>query len=102
MNDFTKDELEELHGGIGWMYSEQTGCVDDDIENNWLLLRDKIQSLIDNYCDHENLDAYDLFLPKVGAILTDEKKSGPDKLQLIKNLYLRTVWPEKVENQNDN
>jgi len=61
----------------------------------------RIQSMIDNYCEHDNLDGYDLFLPKVGAILTDEKKSEQNKLQLIKNLYLRTVWPEKVESQND-
>lgn len=41
MNNFTKDELEEL------MYAVNFVGADDGS------LRDKLQSMIDNYCEHE-------------------------------------------------
>lgn len=55
MNDFTKEELEEMRAGVGWMYSEQIGCVGDNIIQMWSDLENKLQSLIDNYCFHEDL-----------------------------------------------
>ncbi len=46
MNDFTKKELEKLRYAItNYDYS------DDDLNN-------KIQSLIDNYCEHEFTEWY--------------------------------------------
>jgi uncharacterized protein with PIN domain len=45
MNDFTKEELYDL----------QSVC---DVCNNPLML--KIQSMIDNYCEHKNKQFYEL------------------------------------------
>ena len=45
MSDFTKDELENM-----W------NCVDlyiNDVDHPYQHLLDKLQSMIDNYCDHE-------------------------------------------------
>ena len=46
MNDFTKDELEYLHEMIGSI-SIAGHPIDDEA------LKSKIQSMIDNYCEHE-------------------------------------------------
>lgn len=47
MNDFTKEELEQIF----------TSCAQHALEG-WAnispLLLEKIQSMIDNYCEHEN------------------------------------------------
>ncbi len=48
MNDFTKEELETLKIGLGH--------VEDRSAENEDTLRKKIQSLIDNYCEHQSLD----------------------------------------------
>ncbi len=42
MNDFTKEELENILNGNVWHYP-----------HTYQSLRDKIQSLIHNYCEHE-------------------------------------------------
>ena len=46
MNDFTKEELQDLLSTIGAVrvYTD-TPCWDEELFN-------KIQSMIDNYCDH--------------------------------------------------
>lgn len=44
MNDFTKEELLEIHDGIDDFWRMKP-------ENKMLLA--KIQSMIDNYCEHE-------------------------------------------------
>jgi hypothetical protein len=46
MNDFTKEELENIHNSIVMMVNLH------DAPDEFFDLRDKIQSLIDNYCDH--------------------------------------------------
>ncbi len=46
MNDFTKEELIEIYWKFEHYYDELEGLV----EENPLML--KIQSLIDNYCEH--------------------------------------------------
>ncbi len=51
MNDFTKEELKELNNGLGWAISEGGDC------NLTHLLRDKLQNMIDNYCEHEWINA---------------------------------------------
>ncbi len=52
MNDFTKEELEDIVGLIelacDFMIDRGIGLCDSDIE-----LKKKIQSLIDNDCEHE-------------------------------------------------
>jgi hypothetical protein len=51
MNDFTKEELEEI---IEWMYeaeAEHSVHAEKVLEHNPLYR--KIQSMIDNYCDHK-------------------------------------------------
>jgi hypothetical protein len=51
MNDFTKEDLSLLKNGIQYL-SDRTSLSDGylSIHN---ALESKIQSLIDNYCDHE-------------------------------------------------
>ncbi len=45
MNDFTKEELEEIVESFDWIESETSW--------DWKHpLRNKIQSMIDNYCEH--------------------------------------------------
>ena len=57
MNDFTKDELETL---FTVMDDNKNDCGHDDE------LIDKLQSLIENYCEHEwRTSGYDaLYCPK--------------------------------------
>ena len=94
MNDFTKENLNDLNVLLClWVvkHPEDIGTRE---------LQKKIQSMIDNYCEQESIDELDLFLPRVGAILTDEKISIISKLYLIKELYLKTVWPDKYGKEN--
>ena len=46
-NDFTKEELENLHW-YTYMYHHNAGIIQPE------LFLDKLQSLIDNYCEHKN------------------------------------------------
>ena len=46
MNDFTKDELEYLYQAI----YERPNTITEKMDS----MRDKIQSMIDNYCEHEH------------------------------------------------
>jgi len=47
MNDFTKEELEDIRNSLGiWIRSENAN------PQSIISLRDKIQSMIDNYCEH--------------------------------------------------
>jgi len=48
MNDFTKDELRNISDAI--LYSELMESRKDSL----IPIRDKIQSMIDNYCEHES------------------------------------------------
>jgi hypothetical protein len=47
MNDFTKEELEEIAHNFG-----EIRAWSDTLERSWPLL-DKIQSMIDSYCEHD-------------------------------------------------
>ena len=47
MNDFTKEQLEEILDGLDDYWRLQP-------ENS--IIMDKIQSLIDNYCDHKKIE----------------------------------------------
>ena len=47
MNDFTKDELEYLEEAVKFHIEE------DYQQNPALSVLDKLQSMIDNYCEHE-------------------------------------------------
>lgn len=50
MNEFTKEELEQLSIDMtaNILKFGRNGCSEE-----YIALRDKIQSMIDNYCDHE-------------------------------------------------
>ena len=48
MNDFTKYELHSLLWAIGYVRERTNNCGD-----TMRALKPKIQSLIDNYCEHE-------------------------------------------------
>lgn len=49
MNDFTKDELKIIHLDMT-IYAEKTKLLKESPSHKDL--RDKVQHMIDNYCDH--------------------------------------------------
>jgi RNA polymerase-binding transcription factor DksA len=51
MKDFTKEELEDIRNGITLLLQEDH--CDSNYSRDIRSLEDKIQSLIDNYCEHE-------------------------------------------------
>lgn len=51
MNDFTKEELEDIHRAVYL-------CDKVGYEVNASDILPKIQSMIDNYCEHEPSDAH--------------------------------------------
>jgi hypothetical protein len=53
MIDFTKDELQICVDGIGWMISECEMSHNKLEADAWRETYGKIQSMIDNYCEHE-------------------------------------------------
>jgi hypothetical protein len=63
MNDFTKEELEDLLSLV------QIHCCNsisvEDFEDYWLPLKDKLQLLADNYCEHKESE--------IGIIAKDMK-----------------------------
>ena len=53
MNDFTKEELGDLYAAIRYCYKQHIDLPSDtDIERFSYCLMEKIQSMIDNYCEH--------------------------------------------------
>lgn len=94
MNDFTKEELKIILLEMNISINRHRDLL--KVAPSYQALKDKIESMIDDYCEH---DLYDFFLPKVGAILTEEKTTELDKLKLIKQSYLETVFPEKFKNR---
>ncbi len=54
MSDFTKDELEELKRCCNWVIN----CKDTHYTTTTYGLPEKIQSMIDNYCEHTPSDAH--------------------------------------------
>ena len=46
MNDFTQEELEEIKGGLDWWLD-----VNDWKRKHGIV--QKLQSMIDNYCEHD-------------------------------------------------
>lgn len=57
MNDFTKEELKQIREGMDDVYRVES-CPD---------LMIKVQSLIDNYCEHENDIRFNA-LPESGSV----------------------------------
>jgi hypothetical protein len=49
MNDFTKDELEIICNGIGWLVYARAYHEMVPVQK----LKNKVQSMIDNYYEHE-------------------------------------------------
>ena len=50
MNDFTKEELEELRRCCNWVIN----CKDTHYTSITYALPEKLQSMIDNYCEHNS------------------------------------------------
>lgn len=50
MNDFTKEELADLKDYINYAVSHSYGPTADKVDT----IYNKIQSMIDNYCEHES------------------------------------------------
>jgi hypothetical protein len=46
MSEFTKEELEHLYSHLKW-------ACDIEVTEKNIFLKNKIQSMIDNYCEHE-------------------------------------------------
>ena len=51
MNDFTKEELQIILLDMN-TYIHRAGIL--TVPKHHMALRDKIESMIDNYCEHEN------------------------------------------------
>lgn len=52
MNDFTKEELEVILEGSVWWLEGDNELYSEELIN-------KIQSMIDNYCEHASIQYYD-------------------------------------------
>ncbi len=68
MNDFTKEELEEIIESFDWIETETSWDWKRD-------LRKKIQSMIDNYCKHQvtvNIGGWVFKCVKCGMKFGDE------------------------------
>lgn len=50
MNDFTKEELQIIHLDMT-IYAEKTKLLKESPSHK--ALRDKVEAMIDNYCDHD-------------------------------------------------
>lgn len=60
MNDFTKGELVDLHCSLyGGMHD------DHPVPDHLIVLQDKIKTMIDNYCEHENDERF-CMMPLLG------------------------------------
>ncbi len=92
MTDFTIDELNSILDAFHYARDSASWTKYHEEPN----LINKIQSMIDKYGEHQ-LDDYDLFLPKVGALLTDDKLTEIEKINLIKKLYLEAVCLERFK-----
>lgn len=54
MNDFTKEEMNDLYAAMRHCYKQNIDLPSDtDTERFSYDLMEKILSMIDNYCDHE-------------------------------------------------
>lgn len=54
MNDFTKEELHRLMDACVYWFE----CLDNGIMEEAQELVGKLQSMIDNYCEHESRSGY--------------------------------------------
>ena len=54
MNDFTKEELEFIKHAIREHYKNKAPIKGSTYVNIWADMINKIQSMIDNYCEHES------------------------------------------------
>lgn len=73
MNNFTKEELEDLYTAIRHCYKQHIDLPSDtDIERFSYDLMHKIQSMIETYCDHHDYSEAELFVDvctECGAVL---------------------------------
>lgn len=55
MNDFTKEELKLLGAATfsSWMRSLTDPVLSSEVKNGYSTLKDKLESMIDNYCEHD-------------------------------------------------
>lgn len=62
MNDFTKEELQKISIGLTWWFQDSGFMEQEDYQP----LIDKIQSMIDTYCEHVNDERFNM-LPLPGS-----------------------------------
>lgn len=85
MNDFTKEELEDLRNGVRLLL-EQDHC-DGGYTREIRALEDKLQSMIDSYCEHDcnhESDGYDYFKIGEDELLMDVLKTRKHQLICVK------------------
>ena len=58
MNDFTKEELEET------LYALEQWCHPECDYPRYIALRNKIQSMIDTHCPHQNITTENAIIDK--------------------------------------
>ena len=51
MNDFTKEELDYIYHSI--LHNELEHHLEEDLPQYATIMLEKIQSMIDNYCEHQ-------------------------------------------------
>ena len=61
MNEFTKEELQIIHLDINTEINKHRGILKPSPFH--LALRDKVERMIENYCDYENSKSIDGFVP---------------------------------------
>lgn len=90
MNDFTKEELEDL---LNCCYS---GMHDDHpIEEYKLQLQVKLQSMIDNYCEHD----WGVGFGSIHSPVIYCKKSFCQKPNLPDDVFKKVMGINKYDNQ---
>lgn len=89
MNEFKKEELEEIYRCLNYMIKggiTPYSCVTFDVKK-------KIKNMIDNYCEHENTCAHD-WVVGFGSIhspVTHCKKCSYQKPILPKQLFNKVM-----------
>ena len=54
MNDFTKEELEQLKRSVAYHWNEIGEYATDEKRKEFILIKQKLKVLIEDYCEHKH------------------------------------------------